>query len=634
MSRNLSRNWDIVAQIILGAVAIFYLRAAAFGVDSMQYHRGIAVMFSLVAALLLYKGWRRAPSDAPSWLDLVFIAGAIVGVGYWILQHEALAYRAGVHTPADYLMGLVVTLLSIEVARRVLGRPLAIISILAIAYALYGSLLPPVIGHRGFVFRRVVEYIYLTSDGIFGIMAEVVASYIVPFVVFGAFMMRAGVAKFFIDLSMAGLGRVAGGPAQVAVVSSALLGSINGSPIANTATTGAFTIPLMKRTGFPPHIAAAVEASASTGGMILPPVMGAGAFIMAEMTGIRYAEIVKMSIVPGILYFLAVGIMVYLESRKLGIRGLSREELPRALDVLKQGWYLFLPIAVLVGALFSGASPARAVIYAIVATVAVSWLNPETRMGPLQVWQALVDGGKACTFVGAATGTVGIIIGVLALTGIGIKFSTIMLTLAGKNLLLMLLLIAIASFILGMGLPITAAYLVVAVASAPALVELGVPLIAAHLIIFWLSLDSNITPPVALGAYTAAAIADADPWRTGWNSFRFAKMIYVMPLLFAYTHILFTGTMAENIWAVVSAIVGTVAFSICSTAFFLVRTTLVEWLLLAAATFLAFVPGLATDLSAIAIFVAVFFWQRRRLQQASQLGTDTPGELTATTADR
>lgn len=634
MNRSLSRNWDIVAQVVLGAAAIFYLRAAAFGVDSMQYHRGIAVMFSLVAGLLLYRGWRRAPSDAPTWLDLLLIAGAVVGVGYWILEHEALAYRAGVHTRVDYLMGLVVVLLGIEVARRVLGRPLAIISVLAIAYALYGSVLPPVIGHRGFLLRRVVEYIYLTSDGIFGIMAEVMASYIVPFVVFGAFMMRAGVAKFFIDLSMAGMGRVAGGPAQVAVISSALLGSINGSPIANTATTGAFTIPLMKRSGFPPHIAAAVEASASTGGMILPPVMGAGAFIMAEMTGISYAEIVKMSIVPGILYFLSVGIMVYLESRKLGICGLKREELPRALDVLKQGWYLILPIAVLVGALFQGASPGRAVVYAIVATVVVSWFRPETRMGPLEVWQALVDGGKACTFVGAATGAVGIIIGVLALTGIGIKFSTIMLTLAGTNLLLMLFLVAVASFILGMGMPITAAYLVVAVASAPALVELGVPLIAAHLIIFWLSLDSNITPPVALGAYTAAAIADADPWRTGWNSFRFAKMIYIMPLLFAYTHILFTGTLAENIWAVVSAIVGTVAFSICSTGFFLVRTTLVEWLLLAAATFLAFVPGLATDLSAIAVFVAVFFWQKRKLQRSTGLGAGATTGMTAAPADR
>lgn len=616
--RALSGRWEAVAQLVMGAAAAFYLRAAAFGVDSLQYHRGIAVLFSFVAAFLLYRGSRRARANTPSPLDLLLILGAVSGVGYWILEHEALAYRAGAYTRMDLWMGVIVTVLAVEAARRVLGRPLAVVALLAIAYALFGSYLPPIVGHRGFTVRRVVEYVYLTSDGIFGVMAEVVATFIIPFVVFGAFMLRAGVAKFFIDLAMASLGRIPGGPAQVAVLSSALLGTINGSPIANTATTGAITIPLMKRVGFPPHIAAAVEASASTGGMILPPVMGAGAFIMAEITGIRYVDIVKMSIVPGVLFFLSVGIQVYLESRKLGLRGLSPEELPRLRHVLIQGWYLFLPIGVLVALLMGGWSPVRSAVYAIAATVAVSWLRRETRMGPREIWLALVDGGKASTFVAAATGVVGIVIGILALTGIGIRFSTIMLTLAGQNLPLVLLLIAIASFILGMGLPITAAYLVVAVVAAPALAEMGVPLIAAHLIIFWLSLDSNITPPVALGAYTAAAIADADPWRTGWNSFRFAKMIYVMPLLFAYTHILFNGTPTENTWAVVSAIVGTVAFSIMSTGFFLVRTTLGEWLLLAAATVLAFIPGYATDLTAIGIFVAVYLWQRKKMHLAAR----------------
>lgn len=618
--RNLTGAWGIVAQLVMGGAAIFYLRAAAFGVDSLQYHRGIAVLFSLVAAFLLYRGSARARSDAPSLLDRLLIVCAVLGVGYWIVEHEAVAYRAGAFTPIDVWMGVIVTVLSLEAARRVLGRPLAVVALLAIVYALFGSYLPMIIGHRGFTARRIVEYVYLTSDGIFGIMAEVVASFIFPFVVFGAFMLRAGVAKFFIDLAMAGLGRIAGGPAQVAVFSSALLGTINGSPIANTATTGSITIPLMKRVGFPPHIAAAVEAASSTGGMILPPIMGAGAFIMAEITGIRYIDIVKMSIVPGILFFLSVSIQVYLESRKLGLRGLRGDELPNLRGVLMQGWYLFLPIAVLVGLLFSGWTPVRAAVYAIAATIAVSWLRSESRMGPTAVWQALVDGGKACTFVAAATGAIGIIIGILALTGIGIRFSQIMLTLAGDSLPLVLLFIAAASFILGMGLPITAAYLVVATVAAPALAELGVALIAAHLIIFWLSLDSNITPPVALGAYTAAAIADADPWRSGWNSFRFAKMIYVMPLLFAYTHILFDGTPVQNAWAVASAVIGTVAFSIMSTGFFLIRTTLVEWLLLAAATVLAFIPGLVTDATAIGIFVAVYFWQRRGLRLSTQGG--------------
>lgn len=612
MRRNLSGNWDLVAQLIMGGVALFYLCGAAYGLVSLQYHRGIALLYSLVAGLLLYGSTAKSPTDRPSALDLVLILLSVAGVWYWILEHENLAYRAGDYTAVDLAMGTAVTLLALEIARRVLGRPILLVAVLAILYAYLGGYLPTVIGHRGFTLRRIIEYVYLTSDGIFGIMAEVVASYIIPFVVFGAFMMRAGVATLFMDLSLALLGRTAGGPAQVAVFASALFGSINGSPIANTATTGSITIPLMKRMGFPPHIAAAVEAAASTGGMILPPVMGAGAFIMSEMTRIPYIEIVRLSILPGLLYFLSVGVMVHFESRKLGLSGLKKEELPVFSKVLRERWYLFLPILVLVGLLIWGLSPQLSVVYAIGATVAVSWIRADTRMGPRAIWQALVEGGRASVFVAAVTGAVGIIIGIVSLTGIGIRFSTIVLTLSGQSLIAALVLITGASFILGMGLPITAAYLVVAATAAPSLTDFGLPLIAAHLIIFWLSLDSNITPPVALGAYTAAAIAEADPWKTGWNSFRFAKMIYVMPLLFAYTHILFTGTPTQNAWAVVSAIVGTVAFSIMSTAFFLTRTTFLEWLALAFATYLAFMPSIATDVSAFAIFTAVYFFQKRR----------------------
>ena len=614
MRKNLAGVWNIVAQLVLGGVALFYLCGAAYGVVSLQYHRGIALLYSLVAGLLLYSGSTKSSSKQPSLLDVGLILLSIVGVWYWILEHENLAYRAGAYTVVDLSMGVVVTLLALEVARRVLGRPMMMVALLALAYAYFGAYLPNIIGHRGFTLRRIIEYVYLTSDGIFGIMAEVVASYIIPFVVFGAFMMRAGVATLFMDLSMALLGRTAGGPAQVAVFSSALFGSINGSPIANTATTGSITIPLMKRAGFPPHIAAAVEAAASTGGMILPPVMGAGAFIMSEMTRVPYFEIVALSVVPGLLYFLSVSIMVHFESRKLGLSGLKKEELPNFSDVLRKGWHLFLPVIVLVGCLAWGYSPPISVVYATIVTVVISWVRAGTRMRVKDVWQALVDGGRSAAFVGAVTGAVGIIIGIVTLTGIGIRFSTLVIVLSGQSLIAALFLIAAASFILGLGLPITAAYLVVAATAAPALTEFGLPLIAAHLIIFWLSLDSNITPPVALGAYTAAAIAEADPWKTGWNSFRFAKLIYVMPLLFAYTHILFTGTPAQNAWAIASAVIGTVAFSIMSTAFFLTRTTLVEWLALALATVLAFLPSIATDVAAFAIFAAVYLVQKKRGQ--------------------
>ena len=610
--RLLSGYWNVAVQIMMGGVALYYVWASTVGVVSLQYFRGIAVLYSLVVPLLLYRGWRRDRLDAPSLLDLLLVAGAAVGVVYWMVEHEAMAYRAGDYNLVDVWMGVIVTIVAIEAARRVLGMDMALCAIVPIVYALFGDYLPYIIGHRGFTLRRVVEYVYLTSDGIFGIMAEVLASFIIPFVAFGAFLERAGVAKFFVDLSLAALGRIAGGPAQASVVSSALMGTISGSPIAETVTKGAITIPLMKRAGFPPHIAAAVEAAASTGAAIMPPVMGAGAFIMAEMTGISYVEIIKTAAIPGILYFLSVGVMVYFESRKLGLRGLPKEELPRLWDVWRRGWYLFLPIAVLVGALAAGYSPQMAALYGIGFTIVVSWFRKETRMGWRQIWQALVTAGKNCLFVAALTGAVGVLIGVLALTGIVIKFPYILVELAGESLLLTIGLIAVATFVLGLPLPITATYLIVAVVAVPALLKLGVPVLTAHLIIFWLSLDSNITPPVAMGPFAAAAIAQADPMKTGWACFRFAKIIYVMPILFAYTNILLTGTPAENLWAIASATLGTVLVSIVGTGFFLVRTTLIEWLLLAVAAVLAFIPSLATGTAAIAIFGAVYLWQRKR----------------------
>src|SRR3990170_2683938 len=336
--RRLSRTWDLVLQILLGAVSLYYLWMAWRGAASLQFFRGIAVLYSRVVPVLLYRGWKRARDDAPNLLDLLLAIAAVVGVGYWIAGHEAMAYRAGAYLPVDFWMGVIVTLVALEAARRVLGMSMALVAVIPIIYALFGQYLPPIIGHRGFTLRRVIEYVYLTSDGIFGIMAEVMAGFIIPFVVFGSFLQRAGVGKFFIDLSLALLGRIVGGPAQAAVVASALLGTINGSPIANTVTTGSITIPLMKRTGFPPHIAAAVEGAASTGGMVLPPVMGAGAFIMAEMTAMPYAEIARIAAIPGILFFLSVGVMVYFESRKLGLRGLSQEEVPRLGETLRRGW--------------------------------------------------------------------------------------------------------------------------------------------------------------------------------------------------------------------------------------------------------------------------------------------------------
>ena len=611
-TRSLSGYWNLAVRGTMGGLAAFYIWAATIGVVSLQYFRGIAVLYSLVIPLILYKGWKRDRADAPSWLDLLLAAGAAAGVVYWILNYEQMAYRAGDYTTVDVWMGVVVIIVAIEVSRRVLGLDMALCAIIPILYALFGNYLPYIIGHKGYSVRRIIEYVYLTSDGVFGIMAEVLAEFIIPFVAFGAFLERAGVAKFFVDISLASLGRIAGGPAQASVVSSLLMGTISGSPIAETVTKGPITIPLMKRAGFPPHIAGAVEAAASTGAAIMPPVMGAGAFIMSEMTGIPYLEIIKVAAIPGILYFLSVGVMIYFESRKLGLRGLSAEELPRSRDVWRRGWYLLLPIAVLIAVMVSGYSPQMAVLYGIISTVVVSWFRKETRMGPAQIWLALVEAGKQCLFVAALVGAVGVLIGVLSLTGIVIRFPYVLVDLAGNSVLLTIGLIACATFVLGLPLPITATYLIVAVVAVPALLKLGVPVLSAHLIIFWLALDSNITPPVAMGPFAAAAIAGADPMKTGWSCFRFAKVIYVMPVLFAYTHILLTGTPAQNIAAIASGTLGIVLFSIVSTGYFYARTNLIEWLLLAAATVLAFIPSATTGIAAVALFSAVYLWQRKR----------------------
>ncbi len=615
-TRALTGWWTPAARLAMGGVAAYYIWAATIGVVSLQYFRGIAVLYSLVVPLLLYKGWKRARDDRPSLLDLLLAAGAAAGVIYWIINYEQMAYRAGDYGALDVWMGVVVIVVAIEGARRVLGMDMALCAIVPIVYALFGQYLPYIIGHKGYSVRRIIEYVYLTNDGVFGIMAEVLAEFIIPFVAFGAFLEKAGVAKFFVDISLAALGRIAGGPAQASVVSSMLMGTISGSPIAETVTKGPITIPLMIRAGFPRHIAGAVEAAASNGAAIMPPVMGAGAFVMSEMTGIPYIDIIKVAAIPGLLYFVSVGVMIYFESRKLGLRGFTSEELPSAREVWRRGWYLLLPIAALIAVMMAGYSPQMAVLYAIVSTIVVSWIREETRMGPRQIWEALVDAGKQCLFVAALVGAVGILIGVLSLTGIIVRFPYILVELAGQNVLLTIGLIACATFVLGLPLPITATYLIVAVVGVPALLKVGVPVLSSHLIIFWLALDSNITPPVAMGPFAAAAIAQADPMKTGWSCFRFAKVIYLMPLLFAYTHILLTGTPAENAAAIASATLGIVLFSIVSTAYFYVKMTLVEWLLLSAATVLAFIPRVTTGLAAIAIFTAVYLWQRKRAAAA------------------
>jgi len=523
-----------------------------------------------------------------------------------------------------------------------LGWAIPIIAVLAMLYAYFGQYMPYDIAHRGVKLERILNYILYSQEGVFGIMTSVMANYVFVFILLGAFMTKSGMGRFFIEFPMAIAGRSAGGPAKVAVFSSGIFGSISGSSLANIVSTGTFTIPLMKRVGFRPAVAGAVENSASLGGQVLPPVMGAGVFVMAEITGIAYTEIIAVALAPALLYFAALILIVHFEAKRTGIGGVPEDEAVAPMQVLRDGWFHIVPFAVLVASLVNGYSPDRSALAAIIVILIINWVRhglarltsattpQDAFLGPRGISDAMTDGAKNAVAIGGIAAAIGIIVGMIALTGFGLKMGLLIVGATDGSLFLTLVLIALSSLILGMALPITAAYLVLVVIAAPALEQLGVPLIAAHMIVFWLSQDSNITPPVCLGAFVAASIAKAGPWETAWLSFRFAKMLYVMPLLFAYTPILFTGSTEIALWTITTATLGTVAFAAWTMGYLRTNTTRITSLLLAAIALALFWPadmsigfgmsGFAINIAGAVAFVFILIQQGRQIATQS-----TPG---------
>lgn len=591
--------------------------ADAFANDFGSLRITLLLAIPFAAALLPLDQWlARRFHHAPTASDVIMAAVIAGAVMYWISQFAALNYRAGAENQVDKLVSVIGLILSLEVCRRVLGWSITLIGIGMIGFGLFGPYLPELFAHRGFSFERLATALFITTNGVFGVMASVLATYVILFIFFGAFLQKSGAGKFFIDLPLALAGSSTGGPAKVAVISSALFGSVSGSAIANTVSSGAFTIPMMKRAGFKPHVAGAIEPAASIGGMFLPPVMGAGGFLMAELTGIPYAQIMILSVGPALLYFLAVFFMVHFEAKRHGLIGVQGEEFPHWKEVLRHGWFFALPLIIITVMMLMGRSPGNAAFWATLSCIAVSWVNKETRMGPREIWQAIQTGARNTLIIGATVGVIGVIVGVISLTGMGLKFSDVVISMAGNSLLLALLLIAIASLVLGMGVPVTASYLIVAVLAVPALGEYGVSIIAAHMIVYWLSQDSNITPPVCVAAYAGAAIAGSDPWKTGWTAFKFAKMLYVMPILFAFVPaILFDGTTFEILSAFVSATLGTIAFGAFSMGYLRRGTKVHEWIILGVGTFLLYWPTFVTDGAGL-LLIALVWWLQRDAQPA------------------
>lgn len=610
-ARELSSIWKWISNTAAVIIAGFYIYGAGFGAYSPQYHRGIYLLLTSIMVFLIFPFSKKSPLNRPSVPDTLLALLSLLAMGYWIVEYVPLAYRPGAYTDLDIWMSYIGTLLTLEVARRALGLAIPLVALFSILFAYFGPYFPEIIAHRGFTLRRIVEFVYLSNEGVFGVLADAFATYVLIFIFFGAFMRKSGAGQFFLDLPISLFGSSTGGPAKAAIIGSAVFGTVSGSAIANVVGTGTFTIPLMKKAGYRSTVAGAVETASSTGGQIMPPVMSAAAFVIAELTSTSYWYIVTISVVPALLYFMSVFIMVHLEAKKHNIRGFNKEDLPNFREVLKNGWRHLIPLVVLVIFMARLYSPFYAAFWSIISIVVTSWFHKTEKMKFKEIWEACIEGARACIVVGSSVGAIGVVIGIVTLTGIGLKFSNIIIYLSGNSLIIAWLLVCFAAFVLGMGLPTTPAYIILAVLAVPALNELGVPVLSAHLIVLWLVLNSGFTPPVCVAAYAAAAIAKADPWKTGWYAFNFAKVVFLMPLLFAFTDILLSGSAVSNLWAVISATVGTVAFSICSMFYFVRKTTIFEWSLLAVGSVLCLIPGWVTDVAGVLLVVLVYIIQKR-----------------------
>lgn len=605
-----------VVFVVAVALSVFQLYTAGLTAMTALLQRSVHLGAILCLTFLLHPPFKGARKDKFSiwlFLDLALVAISLGTILYLGFNMEEIFERQGDWLPSDVAVGVVGVCLVLEACRRVIGNIMAGICLSFLLYAYFGPYMPDLIIHKGYSIERISTTLWLTTEGVFGIPLGVAATFVFIFVLFGAFLETTGGGNFFINLAYALTGRFSGGPAKTAVIASGFMGSVSGSAVGNVVATGAFTIPMMKRVGYPAHVAGAVEAAASTGGQLMPPIMGAGAFLMAEFTNTSYLEIVKIAAVPAILYYVTVLMFVHFEAQKLGLKGLPKDQLPKAWEVIKENLHFLFPIVVLISALMSHVSPMRAGFLAVVSTYAASFIRKKSRMNFMQLLETLEIGAKNAVMVSVACAAAGIIVGMVSLTGLGLQFSHLVIDLSMGIKVLAILLIGAASLVLGMGLPVTASYIVLVILAGPALQDLGVPIVVAHMIVFWYSQDSNVTPPVSLASFAAAGVAGANPMRTAFTSWKLAKGIYIIPIIMAYRPLLMNGTPFDVITTMLATLVGLIAFAACLDRYFLDHATWLEVLLLFCAAFCLFWPGSWFDLVGLILFVTVVLkqWPRR-----------------------
>lgn len=596
-TRDLTGLLKILLTFIAVGMSLYHLYTARYGTPIAIIHRSIHVSFILVMVFLLYPPFRKN-NVLFRIIDGILIILSIIPSCYLITQYKEIVLRAGMPNKTDLILAGLIILLVLEAARRVMGWVLPALSILFLLYGYYGSYFIGRLSHRGFSFDEIFEYMYLTTEGIYGVPIGVSAQYLILFILFGAFLLKSGVGDFFNDLAIAIAGQSKGGPAQVAVISSGFMGSINGSAVANVVTTGTFTIPLMKRIGYSPEFAGGVEAAASCGGQILPPVMGAAAFIMAETLGIKYVNIMYAAIIPALLYYGSALTMVYLRASHRNLRGLDQSEVPNLWALIKKKFYLFTPMVVLVYLLVRGYTPTYAAFFAIITSVLASWIKPETRMTPKKIIEALEMGARNTISVAVPCAVVGIIVGISTLTGFGSKIAGSIISWSGGSLFLTLFFTMIACIVLGLGMPSIPAYILTATMAAPALARMGVPPLASHFFVFYFAMMANVTPPVALAAFAASGISGGDINKTGYEAFKLALAGFLIPYMFVYSPALLgiETTFGGILVVAITAMIGVIALAGAVEGYLLIEAKLYQRLILLAAAFTLIKPGGMTDI--------------------------------------
>lgn len=651
--RPIGHRIAIFVSAALVAMSVYHFYASGFGLIRELLHRGIHLSFVLGLVFLLF-GFRRNVSatlpekkwyriDGVSLLDILFSTLAVGAALYLpLLPPEIVSERVGNPSQSDVLMGTFLLLLTLEATRRSVGPTLPLIALVFILFAIFGPWAPGALKHGGTSWLGLINHLYMTNQGIYGIAIGVMAQYVFLFIVFGVLATRIGLGQLFIDMAMVIAGRYSGGPAKVAIFSSAFMGTISGSSIANTVTTGALTIPAMKRVGYPPHFSGAVEATASTGGQITPPILGAAAFIMVEYLEIPLRDVLAAALFPALLHYFGIFIMVHLEAKKLGLRGLNADELPKAGIVLKQHWLSIIPLAILVYLILSGRTPDYAAVYGIIACVVVGFLNPANRLTVMDLFNALADGAKNTIAVGAAAATVGIVVGVVTLTGVGFRLGFVVVqtatelgahlsviwpfayfTVTQLALFISLVLIAFSCIIMGAGIPTTATYIILVAVAAPALAQLNVEPLVAHFFVFYYGVLADITPPVALAAYAAAGIAGSNPFKTGNTAFRLGIAKALVPFVFVYSPALLLVTDGFTWWAfsvtLLGAMMGIASLGVAFTGYLFAPVALWERWWIGLVSFLFIAPGLATMVIGVVLLVPIGvlqFYQARQLVSA------------------